>query len=224
MSVDSRLVQHLLGFVCFFGAFVATSPMNASIGGDASQPNSLEPLKQWALQTGKPTVMRGVIVRAMGFPDRDIEVRERGFQMRGETLTHVLAAPIDAAHDDALFFAVTDERDGSAVVWRSSTRGETTKTVRFADGVAIQAPTATSAAAFGAEVNYFRRKMTEVADNNMQNDGTPTAPPAVSSRATPLRPQVLSSERFVLAMFPWMAPVIVGFLVYAARGSVRRSE
>ena len=50
---------------------------------------ALKALSEWVLQTGAQSAIRSHIVEVMELPAMDMPVRERGFRITGETMTHV---------------------------------------------------------------------------------------------------------------------------------------
>lgn len=126
----------------------------ASTGGDAQVP-ALHPVVEWVERTGKETVLRAVVVRAMHLPDTDLAVRERGLRIEGEHITHVCAVPRATQYAGTVFFAITDEHDGSAVVWQASTRGDLLATVHFAGGVALRENGVESQTTLAKEIAFF---------------------------------------------------------------------
>lgn len=212
---------------------VMTGRLLASIGQDA-QGGPLQNLADWVRDTGPVTVMRGKIIAPIGFPDRDLAVNERGFRERQEPLTHVCAVPSEST-GDTLFFAVTDERDGSAIVWRTSKTGHLTGTVRFTGGIAQRVPDEDFHSQFVREKSYFIGKLppSEPRDavQATPRDGIAPQPnreliveQSTPARVAQRRSLPLQQELLVVATFPWVLPVIVACLVVAARRTIRRTS
>ena len=152
-----------------------------SVGDDAGRGRLLR-LRDWVRETGHLTVVRGPVLRAMDLPDVDLQVRQRAFRGPGEVLTHVCGVAVERGQQDLLFFAATDESDGSAVVWRASVAGELLRTVRFVDGIATSVSDAEFDVAFRREVEYFLRKMR---DGALDTRSLPFSPvPAAGPQAT----------------------------------------
>ena len=204
---------------------LAPSDLDGSVGTDASRA-SLKVVQEWVRDTGAETVIRGNILRPMGLPAADLHVRERGFRRSNEVLTHVCAVPT-SGFDESVFFAATDEADGSAIVWRASVAGELLSTVRFAGGVAIRVSDAEFKDAFNTERAFFVEQAS--AANSRVNE----SPSAMSRQTQPVtrQPNNVSSnparafprhDRLVIATHPWIVPVVIGFLIYAARPIKRR--
>ena len=120
---------------------------------------SLSQVAEWIDLTGKPTVIRGVVAEALGFPNADIRVRERGFRNTKERLTHVCSTTDLLGFEDIVFLASLDEATGDALVWRTTRKGELISTAQFADGVAKPMPNGVAQTAFVAEKEYFIREM-----------------------------------------------------------------
>src|SRR6266446_8086739 len=120
---------------------------------------SLSQVGEWIDQTGKPTVIRGVVAEALGFPNVDIRVRERGFRTANEQFTHVCSTTDLLGFEDLVFLASVDEATGDALVWRATRKGDLISTARFADGVAEPLPNDAAQTAFVAEREYFVRQM-----------------------------------------------------------------
>ena len=99
--------------------------------------------------------MRSHIVEVMRLPAVDLPVWERNFKVTGEKLTHVCSVSRLPTHRRFLFFALEDESDGSATIWRTSTEGELLDTVRFFNGVAVRVPNELERQQFLSEQTYF---------------------------------------------------------------------
>ena len=160
-SPTSQLsVRPLLAAICIsvFGGPVGVTPVFASV---PSEPRArgVKPVAEWVLKTGAPTVIRGHILRAMDLEDTDVAVKQRAFRKTGELLTHVCAVSIGPDDGELIFFSLVDERDGTAVVWRTSSAGEVVSTVLFAGGVATRVPDVQFRDEFAREKMYFFEKM-----------------------------------------------------------------
>ena len=173
-AISQASVCPSLAAICMFiiGAISgAVTPASASV---SSEPRArgLKPLAEWVLNTGTSTVIRGPVLRPMNLPDADMPVKQRGFRKTGEVLTHVCAVGVSPADADLIFLSVIDERDGTAVVWRTSSDGELVSTVLFAAGVAARVPDVQFRDEFAREKMYFLEKL------RTQNTRRITAPPS----------------------------------------------
>ena len=221
-----RLVIAFIRWIAPAMSLLAPSDLEGSVGTDASRA-PLKVVQEWVRDTGAETVIRGNILRPMGLPAADLRVRERGFRRSNEVLTHVCAVPT-SAFDDSVFFAATDETDGSAIVWRASVAGDLLSTVRFAGGVAIRVSDAEFKDAFNTERAYFVEQAS--AANSRANKSIPPVmspqtqsvtrqPNSVSGKPPTAFPR---HDWVVIATHPWVVPVVIGFLIYAARPIKRR--
>jgi len=112
-------------------------------------------LLEWIGQTGRPTIIRANIARAFGLGDHDIPVKERGFNVSGEQLTHVCAVGSGAGYEGLVFLASVDESDGHAKVWQMSQNGALLATATFSGVVAKPVPNSHFMSEFAAELDYF---------------------------------------------------------------------
>ena len=161
----------------------------------------------------------------MGFEDRDLAVRERGFRIQGERLTHVCSVPVELIDSDAVFIALVDEANGDAVVWRASRSGKLVATARFASGQAARINNADAATLFVAEKEYLSRQLqSQTLAPPARNLSPPWAIPAqdeaehTPKSESPAEP--LSSELFVVLVNPWIIPgiaVILGLAMFKRR-------
>jgi hypothetical protein len=143
-------------------AVVLIATLVTIVSGSVSQPGQIEPLKplaDWLRRTGKESVVRGPILKAMDLPANDMPVRERGFRHEGGRLTHVCSVSLVPGYADFLLFAQVDESNGDATVWRTSFEGVLVSTVRFADGVVERVPNEECKSGFDAEKVIFTTKM-----------------------------------------------------------------
>lgn len=114
----------------------------------------------WVLRSGVSTVVRANITRAAGLGESDIAVRERGFFTRGRRYTEVFAVATKLR--DVVIIARVDERDGSAIAWRTSRTGRLQATVSFVPPAEPKqvSPSAEENAQFEEAKNYFWQMMT----------------------------------------------------------------
>lgn len=190
---------------------------------------SLSQVGEWIDQTGKPTVIRGVVAEALGFPNVDIPVRERGFRTANEQFTHVCSTAELLGFEDLVFLASVDEATGDALVWRATRKGDLISTARFADGVAKPVRNDAAQTAFVAEKEYFVRQMriqafrTNAAPVPIRQTPPPHPEASVGRKIEVSRNAGLPSEVVVLLLNPWVVPVIGVILAVAAhRASPRR--
>jgi hypothetical protein len=150
-----------------FGAviwFACAPQLATAVFANHSRP--LRPLAEWVRKTGVETVVRGHIVETMGFPPVDLPVRERGFRVTGENLTHVCSVSTAPQYADFLFLATVKESDGSALVWRVSLEGELLDAIRFFQGIAVRVPKTEDYQQFLAEKLYFLKKLQSQSGTN----------------------------------------------------------
>src|ERR1051326_1473159 len=121
--------------------------------------SSLDLLASWVNETGKPSVIRGPVVEALGLPPADLLVRERGFRGPAEQFTHVCSVSSEPRFEDVIFLALVDENDGSATVWRTTRVGQLTAAVSFVDGKATRTSNEATQTMFVSEKEYFLRQM-----------------------------------------------------------------
>jgi hypothetical protein len=220
-----RRLAFLRAFAAMSLVAILHSNIHASVGQDAHSGRPLHAVRDWVQRTGKPTVIRSHIVRAIGWPDADVPVRERGFKTVGEVLTHVCAAP-DSASSDDLFLALTDERDGSATVWHTSTGGELKMTVRFINGVASAVTGPEFNMQFSAEKTYFlqcerRDDVTapeQPTDSTAPSTGLNPAEKAIGRRA------LLGTDGRLIERYPWILAVIAVCIACASGRPTRRAD
>ena len=196
---------------------------------------SLAPLAEWVRQTGKPTVMRAPILRALGLPrSSDLSVLERGFRDPGEQLTHVCSVSSEPGLENVVFVALVDENDGNATVWRAERTGQLTTSVRFVDGQAKQISNAETEVLFTSEKAYLLKQMRGRSFRTGPSSNTPAVDPVEPpSSRVPInldsktaarsagRASGLSSEFDVLLVNAWVTPVLV---LGAAMGVYRVSR
>ena len=119
--------RDIAGATSWLRAFVVlllVAPSLAASIPKTIQPPALKALSEWVLRTGAQSVVRSHIVEVMDLPAMDMPVRERGFRVTGETMTHVCSVSTAPGYADLLFFALVNEDDGSATIWRTTTSGE----------------------------------------------------------------------------------------------------
>jgi hypothetical protein len=122
----------------------------------------IDDLIGWVLQTGRSVPLKKDIAVLMGVAAEDITVKERGFRIRGESITHVVGVRPGQGGIDLYFFARVIEADGSGVVWLSSPSGKLERTI-FMDpeeGFKLLS-NEDQLGEFLSEREYFRRKMRE---------------------------------------------------------------
>ena len=205
--------------------FVVSLLLTSSVAGSIPktiQPPALRALSEWVLQTGAQSAIRSHIVEVMHLPAIDMPVRERGFRVTGETMTHVCSVSTAPGYTGLLFFALVNENDGSATVWRTTTSGELINTVRFFAGVAVLIPNEEARSIFDAERAYFLKKLQQL-PRNFTDASLDKA--SLDSIAAPkrLRSMPLGLEARVIASNPLVLPVIIFALVIGARSTRRRT-
>jgi hypothetical protein len=130
-----------------------------------STPNqSVDDLIGWVIQTGRVVPLKKDVAIAMGVAAEDIRVKERGFRITGESLTHVVGVRpgVGPGGIDLYFFARVMESTGSGVIWLSSSYGKLLRTIFIdpSEGVKILS-NEDQLGEFLSEREYFRRKMRE---------------------------------------------------------------
>jgi hypothetical protein len=162
----TRLLLKSIAKVVFLALGMAGAPRCfASI---SAPDERIDDLIGWVLQTGRSVPLKKDIAVLMGVAAEDIMVKERGFRIRGESITHVVG--VRPGHRqgriDLYFFARVIEADGSGVIWVSSPSGKLERTV-FMDpeeGFKLLS-NEDQLGEFLSEREYFRRKMREVPTN-----------------------------------------------------------
>ncbi len=115
---------------------------------------------EWIQRTGKPSLIRARILKAMDLPSaRDMPVRERGFRHEGERITHVCSISAAPEPSSLMFFAQVDESNGSAVVWRTALDGKIVGTAQFDGDKVKRVPNEQLKAGFETEKLFFLTRM-----------------------------------------------------------------
>lgn len=152
-----------------------------SIPSMASEP-TLGQVAEWIDRTGQLTVIRGPVAHALGFPDVDLRVRERGFRKIKERFTHVCSTCDLSGYEDIVFLASVDESTGDAVVWRATRKGQLIATAQFLDGTARPVSNEDAQTAFVAEKEYLvRQRRTRVLR------ASPTSAPKLKTPSKPIK-------------------------------------
>jgi hypothetical protein len=217
---------HVSGII----ALVAILVSSASALPSTAFRTSLSQVGEWIDQTGKPTVIRGVVAEALGFPNADIRVRERGFRTTNEQFTHVCSTADLLGFENVVFLASVDEATGDALVWRATRKGDLISSARFAAGVAEPLRNDAARTAFLAEKAYFVRQMrtpafrTNAAPVPVRQTPPPHTEASEGKKIQESRNGGLPSEVMVLVLNPWVVPVIATILVIAAHGASPRRE
>lgn len=182
---------------------------------------SVAAVTRWVQATGRPTVIRAPIARALGLPVSDVAVRERGFRVTGEKLTHVCAVAID---DNITFFASTNEETGDAVIWRPDVAGSLVATAAFSNGSATRVTNESLYAQFVSERDYFLYK----AQNSAEKPRSTTTVPALvikpSPSPRPVKVARADGELPLLFLYPWVIPVVIGTLIAGMGQPTRRTR
>lgn len=193
-------------------AFAVAPHLSASVR-NTSDNEPLTRLAEWVLQTGVQTVVRSHILEAMMLPPSDMPVRERGFRVSGETFTHVCSVSTAPAFRDLIFFALVNEGDGSATVWRTSRDGRLISTVQFNAGAALSISNEANRLQFAAEKAYFLAQVhPQISSPADRSKRSAEQPPS----RLPFGPEVS-----LIASNPLVLPVIIFALVIGARSARR---
>lgn len=186
-----------------------------------SRQSSLAAVATWVEATGKLTVIRGPVAKTLGLGKIDVRVRERGFRVNGDPLTHVCSTIDAPGSGDVVLLALLQERTGDAFVWRATRQGELISSATFASGIANKVDNQVAATAFVAQKDYFTRKMrletfrTHPAPETTPQVQRPSDSNDQERTVHPLRKPAFSSELMVLLSSPWAIPAVAIVLVMA---------
>ncbi len=215
MFAAMLLLWNVIIWTIFFVVVIALTSSARAMPSAAFE-TSLAPVAEWVRQTGKSTVMRGPVLRALGFPENDVRVIERGFKGNEEQFTHVCSLSPAPGFEATVFLALVDENDGSALVWRASRSGELITSARFIDGEAVQTPNAETQVLFASEKMYHAKEMRL---RSFRTKAAPSLNPLVSPQPTDfndrgtsptprLHPRI-APEILVLLLNPWAVPALI---------------
>ena len=118
---------------------------------------------------------------------------------------------------DLLFFALVNEDDGSATVWRTSTSGDLISTVRFFAGVVVLIPNDEARSAFNAERTYFIKKLQQLSTKAPDASSDKASVDSTRAARMPLQSPPLRMEARVIASKPFVLPVVIIALVLGAQ-------
>lgn len=209
-----------------------TARASASIPG-ALQPElprttrPLKPVIDWVVRTGRHTVIRANVAKALGFPDRDLEVRQRAFLPAGAEITEVFAVPVAMANVAVL--SRLDESTGAAVVWRSDASGitETTVSVHPVDGVQAITASPENVQLFERVRSFFVQQQSAAGaarqPSASANGGTAGPNRDVKSPAEHHRGAPFASEISALGAAPWLL-IAIPVVLYITTRPTRRSN
>ena len=221
------LAQMLAGWTLIIGVLLVVSTAGSLPRSTSGM--SLFHVAQWIDQTGKSTVIRGLVAEALGFPDVDIPVLERGFRDAGEKHIHVGSTTGLLGFEDIIFLESVDEGIGDALIWRATRNGELVSTARFARGVARRIPNIEAQTAFVAEKDYLLEAMqaqTFRASTAPASGPQPSSHPSEEAGADtlpePWRHTALPSAAVGVLLNPWLLPVIAIILAVAAQSIARK--
>lgn len=216
----------IVGTIGVLASLLISSPA-LSVPSTSSR-TSLMQVGEWIDQTGKVTVMRGSVAHALGFPDVDLRVRERGFRNTEERLTHVCSTSDLLGYEDMIFLASVDENTGDAVVWRATRSGHLIATARFTGGTARQSPNEEAQTAFTAEKEYLIRQMRAQAIRTSpartpkpESPSEPAQANARSKMPDAWKNTALPPELVVILLNPWLLPIIAIAVAVAAHRAAR---
>lgn len=225
MSRSTPSLASTIGLISLIASLVSSSAKGFPTTDSQS---SLLQIAERIDQTGKPSVIRGVVAEALGFPDADIRVRERGFRKIGEQFTHVCSTSDLLGFENLLFLASVDEATGDALVWRATRQGELVSTARFANGVAKPIGNQQKRSAFVGEKEYFIKQMRSQSSHTNsapvpRQDVTPGSGKTSARRADEkTRRRDAISEIVVVFSNPWVLPVIALVLALGGHRASRR--
>ena len=206
-------------------ALVLITSSGAALPTTASK-SSLD-LATWVNETGKPSVIRGPVVEALGLPPADLPVRERGFRGPAEQFTHVCSVSSEPRFEDVMFLALVDESDGSATVWRTTRVGQLTAAVRFVDGKATRIPNQETQTMFVSEKEYFLRQMRVRSFRTRPARAmSPIPPKPVETKTETVVPAAwrntaLPADVTFLLLNPWLFPIAIAAVTIAALQQTR---
>ena len=191
------------------GLFATALLLAISTSGSSYQAQEMDiKLFKWIADTGKPTVIRANVSKVLGFGERDVSVRERGFRRLGERFTHVLAVITEPNQSHDVVIARIDESDGSGITWYCSPSGRLLLTVVLdGNGSAGLVLNGKYESELSAEKRYFTRKFLEASrsiDESSNTEDKPHLAEIGKAHVTRPRKRVLGSEMTALMVYaPW---------------------
>ena len=184
---------------------------------------------EWVLATGAPTVVRANVATKLGLPNSDLAVTQRALRPLGSTITEVFAVPHTSR--DLAVVARTDESTGASFVWlASASRGiQAAVSIDQILGVQRVERGAEQSAVFARSVAFFFARaradaspsVPTAAEDNMRPPSPPAAWPTPAF-SLPSNQRPFASETAALFAAPWVVPVIIGTLYFAAQPVRRR--
>ena len=144
--------------------------------GDTKKIHAFCALIAWAQKNGVRQNLGGGIPETVGANTRRIKLNACSFNEIEANAKHVFCVGTFPNYRKFIFFILMDVGDGTAIVWRVSSRGKLISTMCTAAGAVQAVPNAAFGAGFLAEKEYFFRTMRRPNPRNHV-----TAPPANSS-------------------------------------------